>query len=204
MPYADSDEATQPRAGRDQDPDRRRLRRGQDDAGRRGQRGPAAAHRGGTERAEPAGGRARRRRAQVDHDGRDGLRPDHHQRRPGRLLVRDAWPEAVLVHVGRAGLRRARRGRDGRHQEARRQLPVRSTTSSARGMPFVVAVNCFDDARRYPLETMRAALNLDPRRAARALRRPPARFKPGRARRARRARRGQDQPAADRTSGSAR
>ena len=29
-----------------------------------------------------------------------------------------------------------------------------------RGMPFVVAVNCFDDARRYPLETMRSALNL--------------------------------------------
>ncbi len=29
-----------------------------------------------------------------------------------------------------------------------------------RGMPFVVAVNCFDDSRRYPLETMRAALNL--------------------------------------------
>lgn len=30
------------------------------------------------------------------------------------------------------------------------------------GMPFVVAVNCFDDARRYPLPTMRAALNLTP------------------------------------------
>jgi signal recognition particle receptor subunit beta len=31
-----------------------------------------------------------------------------------------------------------------------------------RGMPFVVAVNCFDDSRRYPLPTMRAALNLTP------------------------------------------
>src|SRR5215469_3308645 len=31
-----------------------------------------------------------------------------------------------------------------------------------RGMPFVVAVNCFDDARRYPLDTMRAAINLTP------------------------------------------
>jgi signal recognition particle receptor subunit beta len=30
------------------------------------------------------------------------------------------------------------------------------------GMPFVVAVNCFDDARRYPIPTMRAALNLTP------------------------------------------
>jgi uncharacterized protein len=29
-----------------------------------------------------------------------------------------------------------------------------------RGLPFVVAVNCFDGARRYPLDTMRAALNL--------------------------------------------
>ncbi len=29
-----------------------------------------------------------------------------------------------------------------------------------RGMPFVVAVNCFDDARRYPIATMRTALNL--------------------------------------------
>ncbi len=29
-----------------------------------------------------------------------------------------------------------------------------------RGMPFVVAVNCFDEARRYPLETVRTALNL--------------------------------------------
>lgn len=28
------------------------------------------------------------------------------------------------------------------------------------GMPFVVAINCFDDARRYPVETMRAALSL--------------------------------------------
>lgn len=28
------------------------------------------------------------------------------------------------------------------------------------GMPFVVAVNCFDEARRYPARTMRSALNL--------------------------------------------
>ena len=30
------------------------------------------------------------------------------------------------------------------------------------GTPFIVAVNCFDDARRYPAPTMRAALNLTP------------------------------------------
>jgi uncharacterized protein len=31
-----------------------------------------------------------------------------------------------------------------------------------RGMPFVIAVNCFEEARRYPLETVRTALNLTP------------------------------------------
>jgi signal recognition particle receptor subunit beta len=30
------------------------------------------------------------------------------------------------------------------------------------GLPFVVAVNCFDGARRYRAETVRAALDLDP------------------------------------------
>ncbi len=30
------------------------------------------------------------------------------------------------------------------------------------GMPFVVAVNCFDTSRRYPIQTVRAALNLTP------------------------------------------
>ncbi|GGV00976.1 ATP-binding protein [Streptomyces albospinus] len=31
-----------------------------------------------------------------------------------------------------------------------------------RGLPFTVAVNCFDGAARYPAETVRDALNLDP------------------------------------------
>ncbi|GGY74461.1 GTP-binding protein [Streptomyces omiyaensis] len=31
-----------------------------------------------------------------------------------------------------------------------------------RGIPFTVAVNCFEGARRYPVETVRAALDLDP------------------------------------------
>ena len=31
-----------------------------------------------------------------------------------------------------------------------------------RGLPFVVAVNCFDNARRYSLEEVRRALDLDP------------------------------------------
>ena len=32
----------------------------------------------------------------------------------------------------------------------------------ARGIPFVVAVNCFDDAPLYPVERVHAALDLDP------------------------------------------
>ncbi|MFH8729380.1 GTP-binding protein [Streptomyces termitum] len=31
-----------------------------------------------------------------------------------------------------------------------------------RGIPFTVAVNCFEGARSYPMETVRAALDLDP------------------------------------------
>ncbi|WP_331446278.1 ATP/GTP-binding protein [Streptomyces xanthochromogenes] len=31
-----------------------------------------------------------------------------------------------------------------------------------RGIPFTVAVNCFDEAARYPADTVRAALDLDP------------------------------------------
>ncbi|MEU7027230.1 ATP/GTP-binding protein [Streptomyces sp. SBR177] len=31
-----------------------------------------------------------------------------------------------------------------------------------RGIPFTVAVNCFEGARRYPAETVRGALDLDP------------------------------------------
>ncbi|MFJ6165676.1 GTP-binding protein [Micromonospora orduensis] len=31
-----------------------------------------------------------------------------------------------------------------------------------RGIPFVVGVNCFDDGRRFKLETVRRALDLDP------------------------------------------
>jgi uncharacterized protein len=30
------------------------------------------------------------------------------------------------------------------------------------GMPFIVAVNCFDESRRYPIQTVRTALNLTP------------------------------------------
>ena len=49
--------------------------------------------------------------------------------RPGAVPVRHAGPGAVLVHVGRAGLRRARRRGAGRHPPARATASPRWTTS---------------------------------------------------------------------------
>ena len=66
-----------------------------------------------------------------DHGGH-GLRPDHHPRGPGGLPVRHAGPGAVLVHVGRAGPRGARRDRHGRHPAAGRLLPVGGLLRAAR------------------------------------------------------------------------
>ena len=59
-------------------------------------------------------GHARGHAAQADHHRCDGLRPDHPGRGPGALPVRHARAAAVLVHVGRPGARRDRRGRPGR------------------------------------------------------------------------------------------
>ena len=64
-----------------------------------------------------------RRGAQDHHDGGDGLRPHHAARGPGALPVRHARAGAVLVHVGRARARRARRGGARRHPQAGRLLP---------------------------------------------------------------------------------
>ena len=108
---------------RDQDPAGRRLRRGQDHARRRGERDQAAADRGAADRGQSAHGQHGRCGGQDHHDGGDGLRPDQPAQRPGALPVRHAGPAAVLVHVGRAGHRRARRRRAGRHAAAGRQLP---------------------------------------------------------------------------------
>ena len=67
-----------------------------------------------------------------DHHHRGhGLRPAHARRRPGALPVRHAGPAAVLVHVGRPGARRDRRGRAGRHPPPRRTASPRWTTSRA-------------------------------------------------------------------------
>ena len=46
-----------------------------------------------------------------------------------------------------------------------------------RGIPFTVAVNCFDGAELHDPESVREALDLDPRRAGRAVRRARARLR---------------------------
>ena len=73
-----------------------------------------------------------RRRGEAHHHGGDGLRPDQHQRRPGALPVRHARAGPVLVPLGRAGPRRARRGGAGRHPPAGRLLPVGRLLRAAR------------------------------------------------------------------------
>ena len=100
------------------------LRRRQDDPGGLGQRDPPAVHRGGAERGRHPGGQPRRRGAEEHHHRGAGLRPHHHPRRPDRVPVRHAGPAALLVHVGRTGQRRDRRGGARRHPAPGRLLPV--------------------------------------------------------------------------------
>src|ERR671928_197854 len=59
-------------------------------------------------------GRAAGTRPGGNH-GHHGLRPDHHRPRPDPVPVRPPRPDAVLVHVGRAGAWCDRGGRHGRH-----------------------------------------------------------------------------------------
>ena len=61
-----------------------------------------------------------------------------------------------------------------------------------RGIPFTVAVNCFDDAARYPADTVRAALDLDPEVPLAAVRRARPRVRQGDPGRCGRARHGDD------------
>ena len=56
---------------------------------------------------------------------------------------------------------RARRGRPGRHPPHRRLLCALDFFET-RGIPFIVAVNCFDDAEVYDEDEVRHALDVDP------------------------------------------
>ena len=126
-----SDRGTHPAGA--QDPDRRRVRRRQDHAGRRGQRDPCRCRR---RRCSPTPG--------IGTDDLDGVEGKTtttvamdfgritHQRRPRALPVRHARAGPVLVPVGRAGARRAGRGRAGRHPAAGRLLPVGRLLRAAR------------------------------------------------------------------------
>ena len=168
--------------------DRRRLRGGQDHARRRDQRGPAAAHRGGPDPGERRHRRPDRRRQQDHDDGRDGLRLTHHGHPSRAVPVRHARPGTLLVHVGRAVVRRARRRGPGRHPPTRRLASLPSTTSRGGSLPFIVAINCFDGAPALRPGGRADRARPRPAGPGHSLRRPPARLgqagpdHPGRAR----------------------
>ena len=146
-----------------QDPRRGRVRRGQDDARRRDQRGPAAADRGSTDQASVGVDDL----SGVDAKTTTTVAMDFGRITIGSHLVLYLFgtpgPGALLVHVGRTRLWRARRRDPGRHPQAQRLLSRPSTISRGAGLPFVVAINCFDGAPHYDPADVRIALDLDPR-----------------------------------------
>jgi uncharacterized protein len=85
----------------------------------------------------------------------------------GRITIRD---NLVIYLFGTPGqerfwfmwdeLARARRDRAGRHRRLADCFPSVDYFEQ-RGMPFIVAVNRFDGARRYRRENVRSALDLD-------------------------------------------
>ena len=98
---------------------------------------------------------------------------------PGRVPVRDAGPGTVLVHVGRAGARRARRGRARGHPAAGRLLPLRRLLREA---PRPVRPRRELLRRGAPLQPRGRPGGGRPRPGCpgRPLRRPPADVGPGR------------------------
>ena len=118
MIFGRSERGSPRRARHPQNPGGRRLRRGQDDPGRRGQRDQTAAHGGAAHRGGPSRRRRRGGRGQEHHHRGHGLRPHHPARGPGPLPVRDARAGPLLVPLGRAGPGRPRRGGPRRHPEA--------------------------------------------------------------------------------------
>ena len=66
----------------------------------------------------------------------------------------------VLVHVGRPGARCDRGDHPGRRPQAGRTASPPSTSSRRADLPFLIAVNEFDDGARYPADDVRKALAL--------------------------------------------
>jgi len=124
----------------------------------------ATANRGAAHRGQPAHRQYGRGGREDHHHGRDGLRPHQPAQRSGALFYSARpGPAAVLVHVGTSSPS---------ERSARWSSPIPggladsfsppSTTSSGRQIPFIIALNCFDGARRYDTEDVRMALDLEP------------------------------------------
>src|SRR5690606_34036110 len=111
---------------------RRRIRRRQDHPGARGQRNPSAQHRGDDDPGRSRGGQSPRNPQQV-HDNRGlRLRPHHRRRHVRALPVRRPRPRALLVPVGPAVHRGARRSRPRRRPPTRRLLVLHRPAGGAR------------------------------------------------------------------------
>ena len=91
---------------------------------------------------------------------------------PDPLPVRHTRAAPLLVHVGRPGARRDRRGRAGRHPPAGGFVRRRSTSSKTAGCPTSSAINCFDGVLSHRIEDVREAMSIDDAHPDRQLRRP--------------------------------
>ena len=137
------------RAGDTEDPGRGRLRRRQDHPGRRGQRDQAAAHRGDAHRGrrpvdDTAGVEAKTTTTVAMDFGRITLHDDlvlYLFGTPGQDRFWFLWDELAQGALGAVVLADTRRLEDSF---------AAVDYFERRGIPFAVAVNCFDGADRVP------------------------------------------------------
>ena len=139
-------------AGHHQDPDRRRIRGRQDHAGRLAQRDPPAAHRGAAQRAG--------RRASTGSTAWSARPPPRSRWTSAGSPSATTWSSTCSARPARSGSGScgtswptARSARSCM-ADTRRLADCFPSVDyfEQRGIPFVVAVNCFDGARRYRAE----------------------------------------------------
>ena len=177
------------RAPAPEDPRRRRLRGGQDHAGRRGQRDPAAADRGGAHR--------RRASAPTTSSGVESKRTTTVAMDFGRITI-SRRPACSTCSARRDRTGSGSSGTSWRTgalgavvlADTRRLADCFPSIDyfERRGTPFLVAVNCFDGEQRFSARGGAQRARPRPGRAGGALRRPRPAVRQGRADRAGRAR----------------